>query len=292
MSYRGGDRGGDRDYDRGGDRGDRGGGGGYRDDRRGSGESSYRGGGGDRGGYGGGDRRGSGGGGYGGGGGDRGGGRGGGYGGGRGGGRSGGYGGGYGSGSRGVKNEELDKVVIEYVPVNTIPQPEKVYEYSLIARGAPGNLGEPVQLLANYFPLKLPSSTFYQYAVLIEPMCDNPRLCNYLIAQHEELFKDNNYVYDGMGVLYTQQPLMSDANQKEMELVSGTSNSDTKFQVKIQFACTLSSADVSQSVIQLFNTMYRRALRLLKLQQIGRNHYSLDPKFCAVLPEHNVKILP
>lgn len=81
-------------------------------------------------------------------------------------------------------------------------------------------------------------------------------------------------------------------DQKEMNLVSTLSNSDTKFDVKIKFACTLESSEIDQSVIQLFNTMYRRALRFLKLQQIGRNHYSMDDKFCAVLPQYNVKILP
>jgi len=138
--------------------------------------------------------------------------------------------------------------------------------------------------------LKLPSGPFYQYAVQITPECDNSRLCNYLISQHEDFFKDNPYVYDGQAVLYTQQPLSKD--KKAVDLVSTTTNTDQKYQIHIQFACTVSSADINQSVIQLFNIMYRRALRHLKLQQIGRNHYNMDDKYCVTVPQHHVKILP
>jgi len=188
------------------------------------------------------------------------------------------------------RNLTFANVKIDQVKVDSLEKPKKINNNSLVVRGDPGNIGSQVSLLTNYFPLKLPSGPFYQYAVSITPECPNKRLCYSLIVQHEKEFKDKNFVYDGQSMLFTQQPLNKD--KRDINLVSTASYSNEKYQVNIQFVSEISSNEMSSSVAQLFNILFRRSLALLKLQQIGRNHYNMDDRYCINVPEHRVKILP
>ena len=114
-------------------------------------------------------------------------------------------------------------------------------------------------------------------------------MARYLLGIHDNgLFKGKPYVFDGQGVLYTQIPLRK--KPKEKIQLDSKSKDRTTYKIKIQLASIVSSSNVTQSVIQLFNIMYRRALRHLKLQQIGRNHYNM--KHAIEIPKHKVKVIP
>ena len=101
------------------------------------------------------------------------------------------------------KNPTLINVKIDHVNVNSLEKPKKINTNSLIVRGTPGDKGTSVPLLTNYFPLKLPNGPFYQYAVTINPECQNQLLCYHLVAQHKQNeLKDKQFVYDGQSILY------------------------------------------------------------------------------------------
>jgi aubergine len=110
-----------------------------------------------------------------------------------------------------------------------------------------------------------------------------------LIKNHNDFLKENSndYVYDGSGVLYTQQPIFKEEDKKA-ELTSKFGEEIVK--ITIQFACTLSSKLISQDLLQLFNIIYKKALISLKLTRIGKNYYNL--KNSIEISQYNLKLLP
>ncbi|KAL0478177.1 RNAi component PIWI/Argonaut [Acrasis kona] len=266
------------------DRGGRGGYGGGRGGRGGAntGASQSRGGYNTerQGGYGGGDRGGRGG--YGG---DRGG-RGG-YGGDRGG--RGGYGGDRGGrGGFGGPQVEYPKpyanAKIEVIKAKDLKQPSVVEGDEFVFKGKPGQGGQKINVLTNYYPTKLPTGPIYQYAVIFDTKDVNKRLCNDVVA---EMFKekqpDNQYVYDGQELLFSRKKFEDFAKIVE--------RGNHSYDVSIKFVKTLSSDKIDSAVLQAFNLVYRSALRHLKLTQINRNYFDMDLKF-TVGGRDQVEVVP
>uniref|UniRef100_A0A665WN07 Piwi-like RNA-mediated gene silencing 1 n=1 Tax=Echeneis naucrates TaxID=173247 RepID=A0A665WN07_ECHNA len=145
-----------------------------------------------------------------------------------------------------------------------------------------GTSGTPINLTANFFRiLSRPQWFLYQYHVDFNPPMESRRLRSALLFQHEEVLGSARS-FDG-ALLFL--PLRLDS--KETVLFSETRNGE---KVKITVTLTNELPPTSPVCIQFYNIIFRRILRILNLQQIGRNYY--DPHDPLNIPQHRLTIWP
>ncbi|XP_061624752.1 piwi-like protein 1 isoform X1 [Phyllopteryx taeniolatus] len=145
-----------------------------------------------------------------------------------------------------------------------------------------GTSGSPIQLSANFFRiLSRPQWVLYQYHVDFKPPMESRRLRSALLFQHERTL-GNAHCFDG-GILFLPQRLPN----KVTVLQSMTNNGE---KVEITVTLTNELPPTSPVCLQFYNIIFRRILRLLGMQQIGRNYYNAkDP---LSIPQHRLTIWP
>ncbi|KAG7489102.1 hypothetical protein JOB18_004908 [Solea senegalensis] len=145
-----------------------------------------------------------------------------------------------------------------------------------------GTSGRPIQLSANFFRImSRPQWVLYQYHVDFNPPMESRRLRSALLFQHEETLGSARS-FDG-ALLFLPHRLHS----KETVLHSETRNEE---KVKITVTLTNELPPTSPVCLQLYNIIFRRILRILNMQQIGRNYY--NPKDSLNIPQHRLTIWP
>ncbi|XP_068460923.1 piwi-like protein 1 [Clinocottus analis] len=145
-----------------------------------------------------------------------------------------------------------------------------------------GTSGAPIKLTANFFRiLSRPQWVLYQYHVDFNPPMEARRLRSALLFQHEEALGSARS-FDG-AVLFLPIRLAN----KETLLHSETRNGE-----KVQITVTLTNElpPTSPVCIQFYNILFRRILRMLDMQQIGRNYY--NPNDPLNVPQHRLTIWP
>uniref|UniRef100_UPI0037E74F43 piwi-like protein 1 isoform X2 n=1 Tax=Semicossyphus pulcher TaxID=241346 RepID=UPI0037E74F43 len=145
-----------------------------------------------------------------------------------------------------------------------------------------GTSGHVIPLSANYFRiLSRPQWVLYQYHVDFKPPMESRRLRSALLFQHEETLGSARS-FDG-ALLFLPLRLHS----KETVLHSETRNGE-----KVQITVTLTNElpPTSPVCIQFYNILFRRILRILSMQQIGRNYY--NPSDPLNIPQHRLTIWP
>ncbi|XP_030593002.1 piwi-like protein 1 [Archocentrus centrarchus] len=145
-----------------------------------------------------------------------------------------------------------------------------------------GVTGNAIQLTANFFRiLSRPQWVLYQYHVDFEPQMESRRLRSALLFQHEETLGSARS-FDG-ALLFLPHRLHS----KETVVYSETKNGE-----KVQITITLTNELPPSSLvcIQFYNIIFRRILRILNMQQIGRNYY--NPSDPLNIPQHKLTIWP
>ncbi|XP_068560124.1 piwi-like protein 1 [Cebidichthys violaceus] len=145
-----------------------------------------------------------------------------------------------------------------------------------------GTSGAPIRLTANFFRiLSRPQWVLYQYHVDFNPPMEARRLRSALLFQHEETLGSARS-FDG-ALLFLPHRLAN----KETVLHSETRNEE-----KVQITVTLTNElpPTSPVCIQFYNIIFRRILRILDMQQIGRNFY--NPNDPLNIPQHRLTIWP
>ncbi|XP_038559676.1 piwi-like protein 1 [Micropterus salmoides] len=145
-----------------------------------------------------------------------------------------------------------------------------------------GISGSVIQLTANFFRiLSRPQWVLYQYHVDFNPPMESRRLRSALLFHHEEVLGAARS-FDG-ALLFLPHRLHS----KETVLHSKTRNGE-----KVQITITLTNElpPTSPVCIQFYNIIFRRILRMLNMQQIGRNYYNPDDPLN--IPQHKLTIWP
>ncbi|KAM6944761.1 piwi-like protein 1 [Lycodopsis pacificus] len=145
-----------------------------------------------------------------------------------------------------------------------------------------GTSGTPIRLTANFFRiLSRPQWVLYQYHVDFDPPMEARRLRTALLFQHEETLGSAR-TFDG-ALLFLPRRLPN----KETVLYSETRNGE-----KVQITVTLTNElpPSSPVCIQFYNIIFRRILRILDMQQIGRNFY--NPNDPLAIPQHKLTIWP
>ncbi|XP_054611859.1 piwi-like protein 1 [Dunckerocampus dactyliophorus] len=145
-----------------------------------------------------------------------------------------------------------------------------------------GTSGSAIQLSSNFFRiLSRPEWLLYQYHVDFKPPMESRRLRSALLFQHEQAL-GSAHCFDG-AILFLPLRL----HNKETVLHSKTRNGE---EVQITVTLTNELPPTSPVCLQFYNIIFRRILRILGMQQIGRNYYNAkDP---LNLPNHRLTIWP
>ncbi|CAL8343202.1 unnamed protein product [Lota lota] len=145
-----------------------------------------------------------------------------------------------------------------------------------------GNSGQSIPLRANFFRIvSRPQWVLYQYHVDYQPMMESRRLRSALLFHHGDSLGSARS-FDG-ALLFLPHKLPS----KETLL-----HSETRHGEKVQIKITLTNElpPTSPVCLQFYNILFRRILRILDMQQIGRHYYNPNDPLC--IPQHRLTIWP
>uniref|UniRef100_A0A8C1WYV3 Piwi-like RNA-mediated gene silencing 1 n=1 Tax=Cyprinus carpio TaxID=7962 RepID=A0A8C1WYV3_CYPCA len=130
-----------------------------------------------------------------------------------------------------------------------------------------GVSGTAIELRANFMRLlSRPLWALYQYHVDYKPPMESRRLRSALLFQHEETL-GKAHTFDGI---------------LKLLIIS----------MKVEITVTLTNElpPSSPVCLQFYNILFRRILRILNMQQIGRHYYNPDDPFN--IPQHRLTIWP
>uniref|UniRef100_A0A674BYW6 Piwi-like RNA-mediated gene silencing 1 n=1 Tax=Salmo trutta TaxID=8032 RepID=A0A674BYW6_SALTR len=147
-----------------------------------------------------------------------------------------------------------------------------------------GFSGSPIELKANFFKiLSRPQWVLYQYHVDFKPVMESRRLRSALIYQHEETLGKAR-TFDG-ALLFLPHKLHNTVHTTVLY-------SETRMGEKVQITVTLTNElpPTSPVCLQFYNIIFRRVLRMLNMQQIGRHYY--NPTDPLNIPQHRLTIWP
>ncbi|KFP74741.1 Piwi-like 1, partial [Apaloderma vittatum] len=145
-----------------------------------------------------------------------------------------------------------------------------------------GSSGVMIQLMANYFCLtSRPQWALYQYHIDYSPEMEARRLRSALLFRHEDLI-GKTHAFNG-SILFLPKRLKN----KVTEVFSRTRNGED---VKITITLTNELPPSSPTCLQFYNIIFRRLLKMLNLQQIGRNYY--NPSDPVSIPNHRLIVWP
>ncbi|XP_075754569.1 piwi-like protein 1 isoform X2 [Pelodiscus sinensis] len=145
-----------------------------------------------------------------------------------------------------------------------------------------GTSGTTIRLSTNHFRLiSRPQWALYQYHVDYNPQVEARRLRSALLFQHEQPI-GKTHAFDGT-MLFLPKKL----ENKVTEVFSRTRNGEN---IKITITLTNELPPTSPTCLQFYNIIFRRLLKLMNLQQIGRNYY--NPNDPISIPNHRLMVWP
>lgn len=137
-----------------------------------------------------------------------------------------------------------------------------------------GSSGELVRLQANYFALlKKPEWQLYQYRVDYTPECEMEKIRFRLIGEQKELL--GGYIFDKRNLLYLTKKIRNSDEPVEVESKDRDGNV-----YKLMFRLVGKITMDTKESLQTLNLILKKAMKGLKLQQIGRNCFDAAAKVC------------
>uniref|UniRef100_A0A4W3IWE6 Piwi-like RNA-mediated gene silencing 1 n=1 Tax=Callorhinchus milii TaxID=7868 RepID=A0A4W3IWE6_CALMI len=145
-----------------------------------------------------------------------------------------------------------------------------------------GVSGSLIRLVTNYIRLNSrPQWALYQYHVDYKPQMESRRLRTALLFMHDKIL-GRTRVFDGC-ILFLPKKL----EKKVTELVSLTRDGQN---VVVTVTLTNELPPTSPTCLQFYNIVFRRLLKIMSLQQIGRNYY--NPQDPIMIPQHRIMVWP
>ncbi|XP_072372927.1 piwi-like protein 1 isoform X2 [Scyliorhinus torazame] len=145
-----------------------------------------------------------------------------------------------------------------------------------------GVSGSQIRLITNYIRLNSrPQWALYQYHVDYSPQMESRRLRTVLLFMHDKILGTTR-VFDG-SILFLPIKL----EKKVTELLSQTRDGQN---VKVTVTLTNELPPTSPTCLQFYNIVFKRLLKMMSLQQIGRNYY--NPQDPIMIPQHRIMVWP
>ncbi|XP_020631825.1 piwi-like protein 1 isoform X2 [Orbicella faveolata] len=153
-----------------------------------------------------------------------------------------------------------------------------------------GGTGKTIQLVTNHFRLMTkPNFAVYQYDVSFNPEIESKRLRVALLKSQSAVI-GQVHAFDGR-MLFLPLRLADQVTKLNLETRSGNA-------VEMTITLTNEIPKDSPSMLQLYNIIFRRILKNIGMQQVGRNYYHIDhpimiDKFKLELwPGYTTSIMP
>nr|ALI93846.1 Piwi [Holothuria glaberrima] len=152
-----------------------------------------------------------------------------------------------------------------------------------------GTSGTPVKLLTNCFKMKTPQNwLIYQYKVSFEPPIDYKKVRLAVMGSLRHIFINEQYVFDGETMFtitrFNEKITRHVVQRRPMR--DGTPNPDVEITLELTNECPPGSAEH----LRIFNIIFKRILKMMKLEQIGRNYF--NPHDAPQIPQHNLTLWP
>ncbi|XP_022109192.1 piwi-like protein 1 [Acanthaster planci] len=146
-----------------------------------------------------------------------------------------------------------------------------------------GKKGKTVELLTNCFRLRADGQwLLYQYDVKFSPEVDSRRARHALLRSHSEIV-DGPMAFDGM-ILFLLRRLDQPVTRFE------TKRRDSDAVVTITITLTSELPPNSPTYLQVYNIIFRKILRLVGFEQIGRNYF--NPELKIDIQQHKLQLWP
>ncbi|PIK51000.1 putative seali [Apostichopus japonicus] len=143
-----------------------------------------------------------------------------------------------------------------------------------------GTAGREVSISANYIPIRCKNKAVWQYAIFYEPEIDSKGMRRRLLFEHSDVIGKVR-AFDG-SILYLPIQL----EQKVTVFTSIRPTDEAEVTVKVQLVKTLEP----ESCTHLYNVIFKRIMRILQMQQVGRHYY--QPKLRIPIPQHRLEVWP
>ncbi|XP_045881507.1 piwi-like protein 3 [Meles meles] len=144
-----------------------------------------------------------------------------------------------------------------------------------------GTQGRPVKLFANHFRVtSRPQQITYKYNIDYMPDIEDGNVRSELLLQHKAII-GKCYIFDGTSLLLPHK-----LRSPKMELVSLLKKQVVK--VTIEFTSEL--MPTSPDCLRYYNILFRRILKMMELEQVGRNYY--NKREATEFRDHKLVIWP
>lgn len=146
-----------------------------------------------------------------------------------------------------------------------------------------GKAGQKVTIVSNFFKVdKLPNNQgISQYNVTFTPDVQSDKLKSALLHDLDDILGKTR-CFDGM-TMFLPKKLSEDITTKTV-----TTRQGNDITVKIMF--TNMVPENSPSIVQLMNILFRKQLRAMKMQLVGRNYYNPENKID--IKAHKMQVWP
>nr|QQA03725.1 Piwi protein [Apostichopus japonicus] len=152
-----------------------------------------------------------------------------------------------------------------------------------------GSSGHGKPLLTNCFRMETPKNwLIYQYRVSFEPDIEYKKVRLGMVGSLRHLFINEQYVFDGetMFTITRFQEQVTRHVVQRRPSKDGTEHPD----VVITFELTNECPPGSSEHLRIFNIIFKKILKMMKLEQIGRNYF--NPHNAPSIPQHNLTLWP
>lgn len=145
-----------------------------------------------------------------------------------------------------------------------------------------GTSGTGVLLRTNYIALQTKTEGVYQYAVSFEPEVESKSMRFKMMTEHKNIIGQSR-AFDG-AILYL--PIKITEKGQKLTLNSVRPMDGATINIHITLVKILKHSEC----VHLFNVVLKRIMRILEMNQIGRNYY--DPHHPIGVPQHKLEIWP
>nr|AID66627.1 Piwil2 [Monopterus albus] len=143
-----------------------------------------------------------------------------------------------------------------------------------------GTTGAPITIGSNHIPIVCKNKAVYQYHVTFTPNVES-------MAMRFGMMKDHRTT-TGEVVAFDGSILYLPVKLNDVVLKSLRRSDNEEIQIKIQMTKILPPN--SDLCIPFYNVVLRRAMKIIGLKLVGRNHY--DPENAVILAKHRLQIWP
>lgn len=146
-----------------------------------------------------------------------------------------------------------------------------------------GTAGQKLDIVSNFFKVvKLPKfAGLHQYNVSFDPDIQSGRLKSALLHNLDDILGETR-IFDGM-TMFLPIKLPDAVTSRAVK-----TNQGNDITVKVMYTNLV--PENSPSVVQLMNILFRKQLRSLNMQLIGRNYY--NPEMKIDVPAHRLQVWP